>query len=815
MGRLVDPERPKDLSAGGSVTFMILFVSRHVDGGGSHCMRANHPFYGNRRLAALLALALAADAPGSALAQVVAGAVPIRIGALGASAAAPLAALTGTAPLLAPSMPFAAPALTALPAASLPLTPAPLAALPAAALAPSISLAPAVAVSVAPARAAASHAAPASARALAERAAAPLARSGVDAAGHLGRVFDASANAAALPVFAAASDGPAAPPAQSPEQMVMLRTLKQVASLFTEHYAPIEWKQSHLGVDFRAEYEKVRAAVLADPTITQQRFQALLANFVASSRDYHAGIGFYSTESAGLPLTILGADGKYFIASIDRAALPEAQFPYEVGDEIVEFGGRPVAQAAAALTKAPNTAETDARLSELGLTRRSRRSGSNVPQGQVALKVKTADGRVHDVALDWKYKPEMIPADVPVREGGLGLESAGGDVVAPIAAERSSDREAVRAAIRRLIAPMAHPDAPGFSDDAKEAAGDRYAIGGKKSFVPALGEVVWELPEKIASQIPFTAAIYKDAQGRRIGYLRIPDYGGDENAAGVFAQLIGHFEQETDALVLDQVNNPGGSVFYMYALLSMLSDKPLVVPQHRLLIDEGDAMWAAQVIQKAQNPALKKIFDEEFEAETEGLPLGAKSGPNPLVEYAKFILSELKAGRRLTGPVSLFGVSEIPPAKIHYTKPVFALTNELDFSAADFLPTILQDNARATLFGVRTAGAGGAVKSAEIPNQVGIEHVSYTWTIAQRRGGNPVENLGVTPDVHYAITAEDIRDGFSGYKRALLDAIASRVPAPTAPTVEDPTPPAPRETRTAPKTGPKRARKPRRKTGDE
>lgn len=54
-----------------------------------------------------------------------------------------------------------------------------------------------------------------------------------------------------------------------------------------------------------------------------------------------------------------------------------------------------------------------------------------------------------------------------------------------------------------------------------------------------------------------------------------------------FRELITHFQKETDALFIDQVNNPGGSVFYRYALASILSDYPLTMTQHRLRLTQA------------------------------------------------------------------------------------------------------------------------------------------------------------------------------------------------------------------------------------
>ncbi|MDE2293130.1 MAG: hypothetical protein KGL53_13700, partial [Elusimicrobia bacterium] len=115
----------------------------------------------------------------------------------------------------------------------------------------------------------------------------------------------------------------------------------------------------------------------------------------------------------------------------------------------------------------------------------------------------------------------------------------------------------------------------------------------------------------------------------------------------------------------------------------------------------------------------------------------------------------------------------------------------LDFSCGDFFPAILQDNKRATVFGVRTSGAGGAVKATQFPNQFGIAGLSYTWTIALRTSGQPIENKGVTPDVSYDLTAEDIANGLSGYVKAVndeLDRMHGGTPVAAAATAPAPAP---------------------------
>jgi hypothetical protein len=51
-------------------------------------------------------------------------------------------------------------------------------------------------------------------------------------------------------------------------------------------------------------------------------------------------------------------------------------------------------------------------------------------------------------------------------------------------------------------------------------------------------------------------------------------------------------QTDTDALVIDQFNNPGGSLFHLYTLVSMLSPKELTVPYHEVTLDRREGFLA-------------------------------------------------------------------------------------------------------------------------------------------------------------------------------------------------------------------------------
>ena len=283
-----------------------------------------------------------------------------------------------------------------------------------------------------------------------------------------------------------------------------------------------------------------------------------------------------------------------------------------------------------------------------------------------------------------------------------------------------------------------------------------FGLGSRRSWVPLLGEPVGETSQ-VDAQAPYHAYVFQLSDGRPIGYVRLPNYQPSAWTIEAFGRLIARLQRETEALVLDQVNTVGGSLFQMYALLSMLTDRPLALPQHQITIFDEDLATAHAVVRNADNEAPERVA------------------------YSRSLLSEKAAGRGTrsnpTNPLHLAGVERILPARVRYTKKLLVLSNELTFSAGEFLAAILQDNRRATLFGACTAGAGGCARKTVSPEmeRIGIEYFSLRWTLAYRTNGNVIQGVGVQPDVAYTITVEDLtsEDKFCGYRQAVRDTLST------------------------------------------
>ena len=536
-------------------------------------------------------------------------------------------------------------------------------------------------------------------------------------------------------------------------QKSMMNSLDFIEESFSTLYAPAQWKHDHFGWSLQAEVEKAKEKVLSNPQMDVKSFHKVVNELVLSPKDYHVSASFYSTEMATLPLLIRSAEGRFFIAYINRNELSEESFPFNVGDEVVAFDGKNVEVLIQQiiLDQGQGTPETDRSLAEMTLTKRRGRLSMSVPQGPVTLSIKAKDQElVVDHQLIWNYEPEKF-----------GYDSINANIKPK---NVSSKKEKVNLKKYSFLNPIAKTWMTNANNE------NLWTIGGKKSFIPELGTKIWEASE----DNQFYAYIFKNEEGKLIGYVRIASYSVEDEMKAVsdFAKVISHMEKVTDSLVIDQINNPGGSVFYLYTLVSMLTNTAIATPKHHMAITQTDVAEALKYLPEIEalktDEDVKKWIGEDAAS---GFPMNM-SFIRFVRSFYQFILNEWNAGRRLTNPYFIWGVDKINPSQVtQYTKPILLLVNELDFSGGDFFPAILQDAKRVKILGTRTAGAGGYVLSQTFPNYLGIEDFSITGSLAKRVNNSPIENLGVTPDIQYQLTVKDFEDNFSQYTEKILESI--------------------------------------------
>lgn len=526
-------------------------------------------------------------------------------------------------------------------------------------------------------------------------------------------------------------------------QKRMIRFVDSIADVYDSMYAPALWKKEFANWTMDAELAKAKERILAK-NLSLSEYQKVVNDLVLSMKDFHVSVRFHATESSRLPFMIRGAQGRYFIVHIDKTKLSNTDFPFAVGDELVEMNGKRVDDIIKELkgNLGGNTSETDQALAEMSLTSRSAARAHIVPKGPVTVTF-LKKGKKVSRQLIWEYTKETVSRS--------NIKS------------RKSNQS-------KSLAPKMEMTSQIALDFAAEAqASNNFGLGTRSSYLPSLGTKIWESDKSYHHD----AYIYLSDKKELIGYVRIPKYGAGEKESLQFKEIMKKMAKTTDKLIIDQLNNPGGSVFYLYSLVSMLTDKPVAAPKHYMAINQEMIMEAHKSLRELSTikniTQLKKAMGETIS----GYPT-SMTFLEFMKSYYQFQVDEWNKGKTLTSPYHLYGVDKINPhPEVQYTKPILLLVNELDFSGGDFFPAIMQDNKRATIMGVRTSGAGGYVIGVDIPNQLGVGGFRYTGSLADRVDHTPIENLGVTPEIKYSLTPKDFQSKFGGFAKKIKETINS------------------------------------------
>jgi hypothetical protein len=525
-----------------------------------------------------------------------------------------------------------------------------------------------------------------------------------------------------------------------------------IKNIFAVQYAAAEWKGHCFSWDLEKEIKRAKKKIREKEHVSTKEYQRIVRDFCKSTLDYHVDAEFYSTEWAELPFRVKGVHERYFITYAEEEIFSSEGLliPLQKGDELLYFEGLQIEAIVADFKKQElgnGTSITDQRLAEMLLTERIGALGHKVPSGAVSITVKHLNtGQEATYRLNWKYEPERITNHHATKQEKKDL------LEDPFF-------------LRKMVTPF-------FKQIALHGGGDRSLLGTRKTEIPPLGKIVWSHSDR-----PFEACLYFTDTNQCIAFLRIPHYQGSGDEVRIFKSLIAFFEINSDLLVIDQCNNPGGHLLYMYSLLSVLTTKPLKTLPQRVLITQKDV---------AKSHDLLSVFsdikrDEDVQTLFANRSLSSHGYP---LDYAfvqgvksecQFLINAWEKGQILTDPMTCFGIESIPPDPlVRYTKPIIVLVNSLDFSCADLFPAILQDNKRALIFGSKTAGAGGYALFESYPNRFGIESISLTGSLIYRLDGSPIENLGVTPDVLYELSENDYQNNYADYKKALLDLTAKQ-----------------------------------------
>jgi C-terminal processing protease CtpA/Prc len=188
-------------------------------------------------------------------------------------------------------------------------------------------------------------------------------------------------------------------------------------------------------------------------------------------------------------------------------------------------------------------------------------------------------------------------------------------------------------------------------------------------------------------------------------------------------------------LVIDLMNNGGGSLSLGMALAQALSNE------------------------KVEMPGIQFILSESWLRDFEQLSLHSSSDSEKTIAMRIYsqMREELEAGRRLSTPMSsesLIPFKLTPNADLQKKFKIMLVVNEMCASMCDIFTAILKDNEMAQIFGTQTMGAGGnVVTHYSAPNSHLV--LRQTESLILRTGkhdGEYIENNGVEPDYPFEVS---------------------------------------------------------------
>ncbi|MGB2714090.1 MAG: S41 family peptidase [Vicinamibacterales bacterium] len=563
--------------------------------------------------------------------------------------------------------------------------------------------------------------------------------------------------------------------------------LTQLASQYAKNYGPYEWKRDVQGFDLLRLTPWLQRIQHSDDL----DFQEALIEYVASLNDAHDLIAFPTTFSASLPMSLDIYDGNVLIDAINRTALPLAQFPFGVGDEVVSIDGRPVQELIQSFRKyaiSANQRSTD-RIAAARLVSRSQQIMPHVYQlgdtAAVAIKM-ASTGATAVYTINWLKNGIPVtaqgPLPSPVRGNGrIFLSTDGQDITAGLpgsaAATASVFKMADATPVDNTLPDYMDPLRPLLNASVSK---DYYSVLNFGSrfpiFAPPPGFTDLSAPcptciNRPGEPIFYLVGTFTTLGGVRVGFLRIPSMSPPSTAIAL-AQLdraVAFFTPNTDALIVDVMRNPGGLVSFVEAVSQRLIPTPFKTIGFEI---RATAAWLFSFASSLNNARLNPATPPAVLANLE----------------ANFneVFGAFNENRGRSAPVSLnsTGSLQLNPVAGAYAKPLMVLTDEFSASGGDMLPAILQSNNRGPVFGWRTMGAGGSVVGFTGP---AFTESFFRITVSLMNRGHVVntpdfppapyiENIGVRPDIPVDyMTRQNLMTGGAPFVQAIIQAVENLV----------------------------------------
>lgn len=542
-------------------------------------------------------------------------------------------------------------------------------------------------------------------------------------------------------------------------------------SKFGENYAPMKYKEELHGFDYQQLKEDYLAK--AAETENNNEFYALVHEFVANFKDAHTGATLtVSYRKDRTELAYLGFAGRrngdvFEVTEMAPTHSEQSAYPISVGTKITKIDGVPLKQyvdeqATRYLSLGQPESDYTLHMGSRLVTRISTRTALPTAD-DVTLTI--TDGETEsEVTVPWVKKDVYSY----VKDMTAAASQKNGSAESANEAEEQETESFINIDGQQL--PFALLDFSGqainFAKQGQKAvASFKDRIDNFKLNVPVAswtmneasianfkdvkGTAMFDALKKVRS-VPDTALAVPSAQvwpayiwletiGDKkvwMGYVNIYSFSVFADGAADLKKTLAFFEKYgVEDVVIDTINNGGGSLFLLMQLAQALSNEKVEQAKIQLGTNEGwiDSLdsYKESAPSDAEKVLASRIYDEVMAAENAGLSITPKS-----TAYSFEILApwEMKPNTDLKGKFN-----------------IALLVNEMCASSCDIFAATLQDNKMATLVGQTTMGAGGNVVSYfQAPNS--NMDLSQTESLVVRQNGEYIENVGVTPEVKMTVS---------------------------------------------------------------
>ena len=514
-----------------------------------------------------------------------------------------------------------------------------------------------------------------------------------------------------------------------------------LVSLYEHSYAPMPWKKKL----WKLDHDAMANQLMADAASAKNdlEFYDAIAGYLRNFHDAHVSWGIPSSLVASLPFDADYFNGEVLIYNINREELPKEKFPFEIGDRIIAVDGKPVDQHLQKLIRYCDTGSklTNLRKAARYLTFMAQWRFPFIPTESTFTIERASDKTQQSVLLSWK------------REGSS---------LVPFVDRKNKAAKLAKMSLSRPLKknPLEPHIQQGPQLDEKSGKSRIYTYA---PFFPLWDTFVERKREQLISGVI-------NLHGHKIGFIRIPSWSYEDEVAvlNFFKEEIPYLNDNTEALIIDQTNNPGGHICLAEQVLSHFTQKPISALMTQIKPTRAWFVEYENEFSTLEDPQEQQLAE---------------------VNFLRPIREALADGRDLSDPIPICGNldglihPQNDPAQI-YHKPTLLLIDEFSCSTGDMFPSMGQDGGVfSKIFGHRSVGCGG--------NVVGVQYLGHsdvtvrvTQSLAVRQ--KPVrltdgtdtyyiENIGVQPDIAYTVGGDDFRDNFSKYRAAIDQAVLSLI----------------------------------------